>query len=382
MTRIVAHVDLDAFYASVEQLDHPEWRGRPVVVGADPQGGRGRGVVATCSYEARQHGIRSAMPISQAWRRAPPDTVWVWPRFQRYSEVSEQVFGILRASGAVVEPASIDEGYVELTDRVASFEEAAALAAALQRRIRRETGVSASIGVGPNKLVAKIATDVRKPAGLTVVRAEEAASFLAPMPARKIPGIGPKTEAALDAAGIRTCADVAAAPLPLLGAIVGSWAPSLQSHARGQDDSPVVADWERKSIGSETTFLADEDDREAILRAFDELAGEAAAHLAQEKLLARTVTIKLRLSNFTTFTRARTLPGPFGDAATVREAARRLFLENDPGGPLRLVGVRLTGLAGGGQTTLSRWSADLLGEADAWRPPPDGGDHPRPWRFE
>lgn len=373
LARVVLHLDLDAFYASVEQLDHPEWRGRPVVVGADPQGGRGRGVVATASYEARAHGIRSAMPVSQAWRRAPAETVWVWPRFARYGEKSEEVFAVLRATGAVVEPASIDEAYLDLTERVAGFAEARALAAALRRRIRHEAGVTASVGVGPNKLVAKIASDANKPDGLTVVREEDAEAFLAPLPARKIPGVGPKTEAALDAAGLRTCGDVAAAPLALLASIVGSWAPVLRAHARGLDDSPVVADWERKSVGSETTFLADEGDRDAILRTIDELASEAARALAEEGLLARTVTVKIRLADYTTFTRARTLPGPFGDAATAQEAARRLFLENDPGAPLRLVGVRLTGLTEGGQATLARWSADVLGEAAPWSPR---------WRFD
>lgn len=371
--RIILHLDLDAFYASVEQLDHPEWRGLPVVVGADPQEGRGRGVVATASYEARRFGIHSAMPISQAWRRAPPETVWTFPRFARYSELSGRVFAILRATRGVVEPASIDEGYVDLTPRVADLSEAEALGRAVKRRIRHEIGVTASVGIGPNKLVAKIATEAHKPDGLTVVAAADAERFLAPLPARKIPGIGPKTEAALDAAGIRTCADLAAAPAGLLASVVGSWGPMLAAHARGIDETPVAADWERKSVGAETTFLEDQHDRGEILSALDALADEAVAGLAGEGLLARTVTVKIRLADFTTFTRARTFPGPVSDAGPVREAARRLFLENDAGEPVRLVGVRLTNLVEGGQATLSRWSADVLGEAEGWRPR---------WRFE
>ncbi|HWH09064.1 MAG TPA: DNA polymerase IV, partial [Candidatus Thermoplasmatota archaeon] len=194
--RFVIHVDLDAFFASVEELDHPEWRGFPLVVGADPQGGRGRGVVTTANYEARKFGVRSAMPISQAWQLCP-QARYVPPRFERYAEKSSEVFRVLREMADAVEPASIDEGYLDATPRAATFAEAVELARRAQARIREATALSASVGVATSKLVAKIATDMRKPAGLTAVPPGTEEAFLAPLPARKIPGVGPKTEARL-----------------------------------------------------------------------------------------------------------------------------------------------------------------------------------------
>ena len=367
--RFVIHMDLDAFFASVEELDHPEWAGFPLVVGADPQAGRGRGVVTTANYEARKFGVRSATPISQAWQLCP-HARFVRPRFERYAEKSGEVFRVLRGMADLVEPASIDEGYVDATGRAATFADAVALARAVQERIRAETSLSASVGVATSKLVAKIATDMRKPAGLTAVPPGTEEAFLAPLPARKIPGVGPKTEARLAELGIATCADLAAAPASLLAREFGSWGPRLGQLARGIDDSPVEASWERKSVGSETTFDRDEADPEEWERTLRTLADEVGASLREEGRVARTVTLKVRLQGFETHTRARTLPRPVSDAATLARVALDLLREFAPPRPVRLLGLRATGLGGdaGEQATMDAWPADLLGEQSPWRP--------------
>ena len=367
--RFVLHVDLDAFYASVEELDHPEWKGHPLVVGADPQGGRGRGVVTTANYEARRFGVRSAMPISQAWQLCP-HARYVFPRFERYAEKSGEVFRVVREMADLVEPAGIDEGYLDVSSRAATFPEAVEVARALQRRIRDETMLSASVGVATSKLVAKIATDMQKPAGLTAVPPGTEEAFLAPLPARKIPGVGPKTEARLLELGLVTCADLAAAPASLLAREFGSWGPRLGQLARGLDDAPVEVGWERKSLGSETTFDRDEADPEEWARTLRSLAAEIAASLREEGRVARTVTLKVRLQGFETHTRARTLPMPVDDAGTLERVAAELLREFAPARPVRLLGLRVTGLGGasGEQATMDAWPADLLGEQPAWRP--------------
>ncbi|HLE97875.1 MAG TPA: DNA polymerase IV, partial [Candidatus Thermoplasmatota archaeon] len=213
--RRILHVDLDAFYASVETRERPELVGLPVIVGADPKEGRGRGVVTTASYEARRFGVRSAMPISQAWRLCPQG-VFVPPRFDLYHDVSERLFGILRATGAVVEAASIDEAYLDASTLAADFVEARALARRIQDAVLDAERVSASVGVASNKLVAKIATDMRKPAGVTVVPAGKEVAFLGPLPVRKIPGVGPKTEGQLRDMHVTTCGDLARTPAGVL----------------------------------------------------------------------------------------------------------------------------------------------------------------------
>lgn len=370
MTRLVLHVDLDAFYASVEELDHPEWKGHPLVVGADPQEGRGRGVVATCNYEARAFGVRSAMPISEAWRRCP-HARYVFPRFERYHEKSEEVFVLLHRAAEAVEPASIDEAYLDVTDRVGGYEGALALARALQARIRHEAGLSASLGVATSKLVAKIATDMRKPAGITGVPPGTEEAFLAPLPARRLPGVGPKGEERLLEAGVATCADLAALPAERLRRLFGSWGPHLGEMARGVDASPVVTSWERKSVGGETTFLRDVDDPRQWEETVEGLARDAAEHLRTEGLLARTVTLKVRLTGFETYTRARSLPQPTSDPDAFTRTALALLRENAPERPVRLLGVRLSALSkpgAGEQADLSQWPPDRHGEAPAWRP--------------
>lgn len=371
MTRRIFHVDLDAFYASVEELDHPEYKGSPLVVGADPKEGRGRGVVTTANYEARKFGIRSAMPISEAYRRCPTAR-FVYPRFERYHGKSEEMFAVLRAWCDVVEGASIDEAYLDVTARTADFAAAVALAGDIQRAIRERTQLSSSFGVASNKLVAKIASDMRKPGGLVPVPPGTEAGFLAPLPARKIPGVGPKSEERLLAMGIATCGELAAAPTHVLADAFGVWGPRLRQLARGEDDTPVATGWERKSLGSETTFSEDASDPAEWECTLDELARGAAAQLREEGLTARTVTLKVRLTGFETHTRARSLPVATDDPDTLVRTAVQLLHENPPPRAVRLLGVRLTHLEGRGTSTqidLRHWPADLLGEAEPWEAP-------------
>lgn len=370
MRRII-HVDLDAFYASVEELDHPEWAGHPLVVGADPQEGRGRGVVATANYAARAFGIRSAMPISEAWRRCPTAR-YVYPRFERYHEKSAEVFAVFREMADQLEVASIDEAYMDVTARTTDFDAAVTLAREMQRAVRERTGLSASFGVASNKLVAKIASDMQKPGGVTPVTPGTEAAFLAPLPARRIPGVGPKTEERLVDMGVTTCGDLATLAPAALADAFGVWGPRLAQLASGIDDTPVSSEWARKSLGSETTFARDSTDAAEWSRTVDELARSVGAHLRDERLLARTVTLKVRVTGFDTTTRARTLASATDDADAIAHVAAALLRENMPDKPVRLLGVRLSHLqtrGGARQRDLRDWPADLLGEAEAWVAP-------------
>jgi nucleotidyltransferase/DNA polymerase involved in DNA repair len=311
------------------------------------------------------------MPISEAWRRAGANARYVPPRFSRYHEKSMEVFALLARSAATVEPASIDEAYLDLSD-APTFAEAIDRARALQERIHRECGITASLGVAASKLVAKIATDLRKPNGLTAVTPGTEEEFLAPLPARKIPGVGPKTEERLKELGIETCEQLAAAPEPLLAREFGAWGPRLAQLARGLDDSPVEVGWERKSLGSETTFDRDETDPAEWERTLRALGEEIGASLREERRKGRTVTLKVRLSGFETHTRARTLAAPTAEGALLGAVAVELLREFAPDRPLRLLGVRVTSLVeedgSSVQATLRDWPADVLGEAEAWEP--------------
>lgn len=367
--RFVLHVDLDAFYASVEELDHPEYKGHPLVVGADPQGGRGRGVVTTANYAARTFGIRSAMPISEAYRRCP-DARFVFPRFERYAQKSDEVFTVLREGADAMEPASIDEAYLDLSSRCDTFQAAIDHAKALQRRVEEATQLTASMGIASNKLVAKIATDMQKPRGLTVVLPGEEETFLAPLAVRKIPGVGPKSDEKLREMGIETIAQLAATSPSILQREFGVWGPRLSQMAHGIDDAPVQTDWERKSVGGETTFMQDTADPTVWRATVAELARAAAASLAEEGTLARTVTLKVRLIGFETYTRARTLPMPTGDGEAFARAAFDLLEASPPTRAVRLLGVRLSHLVPREtrQRLLDEWDAARMGEAPPWRP--------------
>lgn len=332
---------MDAFYASVEQRDQPELRGQPVLVGGSP---RSRGVVAAASYEARVFGCRSAMPMRTAVRLCPHAEI-VRPRFSRYREVSAQIMSIFRDVSPLVEPLSLDEAFIDVTHRVSEGATPAELGQWIRDRVKRETQLTVSCGVATSKSVAKIASDQDKPDGLTVVPPGREAAFLAPLSISDLWGVGPKTAERLRGAGLETIGDLAERPLPWLVDRFGSRGEWFWQLARGDDDRSVAVERETKSISSETTFAEDVGGEGKLSAIVSEQAHSVAKRLTEHGMRARTVQIKLRLSDFTTFTRQRTLPSPTLDAALIERTALELLRQQlSPVRKFRLVGVGVSGL--------------------------------------
>ncbi len=346
MDRDILHIDMDAFFAAVEQRDHPEWRGKPVVVGARPDQ---RGVVSTCSYEARAFGVRSAMPSSEAGRRCP-HAVFVPPDMARYGAVSRQVFAIFERFTPLVEPVSVDEAFLDVTGAHRLFGDSTAIAGRIRAAIREETdGLTASVGVAGNKFLAKLASEMHKPDGLTVVpRApQEILRFLEPLPVGRLWGVGAVTREQLERAGYRTVGDIqragAASLAALLGAHTAAW---LQRLARGDDDRDVITDWDEKSLSREHTFAADCGDAAKVRAVLCALTEDVGRRLRAAERFARTAKLKLRWSDFQTLTRQKTFATAVCDDFTLREAACAL-LDGEPlVKPVRLVGFGVTGLCG------------------------------------
>lgn len=338
--RIIMHLDMDSFYASVEMRDRPELKGKPVVIGADPKNGKGRGVVSTCSYEARAFGIRSAMPISQAFVLCP-HAVFLFPDFPQYVKASVDVMALLKTYGFPVQQVSIDEAFLDVS-RLRTFPAAYDLAIRIKDTITRQLGLTCSIGIAPTKVVAKIASDINKPDGLTVVEPENLFSFLAPMPVRKIPGIGKKAEVNLFEMGIRTIRDLVACDIQLLIARFGRSAITLQGITAGVDTCGVEERDCVKSVSRETTFSNDTNNDQLIAATIDALAEEVCRNLCDESLHCRTVTVKVRFKGFITKTKARTLPHYTNDTATVRMCAHTLLREIFDDRKIRLLGIRLS----------------------------------------
>lgn len=339
--RHIIHADMDAFYASVEQRDQPELRGKPVLVGGSP---RSRGVVAAASYEARVFGCRSAMPMRTAVRLCPHAEI-VRPRFSRYREVSSQIMSIFRDVSPLVEPLSLDEAFIDVTHRVNEGATPAELGQWIRDRVNRETKLTVSCGVATSKSVAKIASDQDKPDGLTVVPPGREAAFLAPLSISDLWGVGPKTAERLRGAGLETIGDLAERPLPWLVDRFGSRGEWFWQLARGQDDRGVSVERETKSISSETTFAEDVGGEGKLSAIVSEQAHSVAKRLTEHGMRARTVQIKLRLSDFTTFTRQRTLSSPTIDAALIERTALELLRQQlSPVRKFRLVGVGVSGL--------------------------------------
>jgi DNA polymerase IV (archaeal DinB-like DNA polymerase) len=351
--RIILHLDMDSFYASVEMRERPEIRGKPVVVGADPKNGKGRGVVATCSYEARAFGIRSAMPISQAFALCP-HAVFLPTDFPSYARASADVMAILRSYGYPLQQVSIDEAFLDIS-LAGSFSAARDVSAEIKKTIREQLGLNCSIGVGSGKVVAKIASDFRKPDGLTVVEPEELTGFLAPLPVRKIPGIGKKTEAELFEIGIKTIGDLTRYDTRSLIGRFGPGAVCLQDIARGVDDSKVEERDGMKSVSRERTFEKDTSDAQAIFQTMDALAHEVYRSLVEEHFRFRTLTDKVRYTGFITKTKARTLFHNTDDERVIRACAQALLRELIDDRKIRLLGLRLSSLEkrDACQTTLS-----------------------------
>lgn len=346
MFRVICHMDMDAFYASVEQRDAPELRGRPVIVGSPPTQ---RGVVCAASYEARKFGIRSAMPSATAGRLCPSG-VFVRPRMDRYAEESRAIMALVAQTGAIVEQMSIDEAYMDLSaqcqaaDPDASLRAAQPMALELKARIARERQLTATIGIAANKLLAKIASDHRKPDGLTLIPEQEKVAFLAPLPVRALYGVGKVTSETLNRAGLLTVGDLQNHTGDLR-ALVGSFGPRLKEFAFGQDDRPLELGDEIKSISGEETFLRDTDDRRILRACLKTQALDIAARLQHRHLGARTVQVKVRYGNFTTLSRQISVEEPLVEAADLyRLACYLLGRDQLVCRPLRLLGLGVSGL--------------------------------------
>jgi len=337
----IIHVDMDAFYTSIEQRDQPELRGRPVVVGGDP---RSRGVVAAASYEARRFGIHSAMPCREAYRRCS-QAVFLPPRIGYYAEVGRQIRAIFHTITDLVEPLSLDEAYLDVTENHLGEPLARALAVHVKARIKAELDLTASAGVGPSKFIAKIASDLRKPDGLVVIPPERVAEFVAGLPIEKLWSVGPATAARLHALGIRSGADLRARPVTELRGLLGKHGEFLHGLAHGIDERRVTPWREPKSKGSERTFAEDVSDLGALLESLDEQVERVLRSLDKLERTARTVTVKVRYADFTTITRSRTLPRGVGEARVLHETAADLLIHQSDAGrrPVRLIGVSVGG---------------------------------------
>ena len=351
MFRVIFHLDMDAFYASVEQRDRPELRGRPVIVGSPPTQ---RGVVCAASYEARKFGIRSAMPSITAGRLCPKGA-FVPPRMEVYKAESAEIMRLISVPGIIVEQVSIDEAYLDVSGWVDSLPEAPldtdeALVAALplarelKARIRGERRITATIGIAANKFLAKLGSDYQKPDGLTLIPERDKAQFLRPLPVRTVHGVGRVTDEVLQKAGINTIGDLQDYPGDLR-AFVGSFAGRLKEYAFGQDDRPLEIDDTIKSISSEETFLKDTDDRTILKRSLREQAEEVSGKLRRRRLEAQTVQVKLRYSDFTTLSRQVTLEEPVVESREIyRTACFLLARERLVSRPLRLIGLGVSNL--------------------------------------
>ena len=338
MSRVIAHVDMDAFYVSVELLRRPELRGKPVVVvmGSDPNA---RGVVAAASYEARKFGVHSAMPLVTARRRCP-QMILLTADHAHYRAASRPVMEILRRYSDAVEVAGFDEAYLDLSGSPAPK----ARARRLKEDVRGETGLVCSVGIGPNKLVAKIASDLDKPDGFCVLSSESMLEAVGDRSARLIPGVGPKTEERLARAGIRTVADLAGADPEALNGAIGHGGADLQRRARGLDDRELETNRVRKSESRETTFAIDVTDRDTLTETLDRLAESVCKGLAEQGIEGRTITVKLRLAPFVTRTRSQTLERATCDPALVATTARELLGRFELDSAVRLIGVGVSSL--------------------------------------
>jgi DNA polymerase-4 len=341
--RKIIHVDMDAFFASVEQRDEPGLRGKPVAVG----GSSGRGVVAAASYEARKFGVRSAMPSLTA-KRLCPDLIFRKARFAVYAEVSQQIRAVFREFTPHVEPLSLDEAYLDVTEDLRGIGSATRIAELIRQRIRAETGLTASAGVSYNKFLAKLASDQNKPDGLCVIRPGQGAMFVHALPVRRFHGVGPRGAEKMARLGIETGADLAAKDIAWLRQHFGSFADYLYRAARGIDLRPVRANRIRKSLGGERTFNEDLSSGQALRAALVDIVEIVWARIAENEARGRTVTLKMKYTDFQIATRARSLPHPVGDKAEFAHIARALLDEQLPlPMPIRLMGLTLSSLEGG-----------------------------------
>ena len=340
--RAILHIDMDAFYASVEEHDRPELKGKLLIVG----GTGGRGVVAAASYAVRRYGVRSAMPMREALRRCP-QAICVQPRMARYKEVSEQVFAIFHEFTPLVEGLSLDEAFLDVTSSQQLLGSAETIAGEIRRRIVRQTGLTASVGIAPNKLLAKIASDLNKPDGMCRIGADNMRVILDALPVEKLFGVGPKTLPVVHAEGIRSCGELRSAGDAALWRAFGKHGKTMRERASGIDDRPVVPDREEKSISAEETYATDIRGRARLTVELLRLADRIASRLRAHDLAAGTVSVKIRRDDFTTYTRQRSLGSPTQDSAVVSAAATTLlekWLAAQPDAAVRLLGVGVSDL--------------------------------------
>jgi DNA polymerase-4 len=338
--RRILHIDMDAFFSSVEQKRHPELVGKPVVVGGggDPTK---RGVVSTASYEARKFGIHSAMPLRTAYKLCP-DAVFLPVDYEEYSRVSERIKEILREFTPIIEDVGIDEAFLDISSIDKPSEE---IAKEIKRRIKDETDLTCSIGIAPNKLLAKMASDMQKPDGFTIIKDEDVESHIWPLPARKLWGVGPKTETYLKEIGIKTIGELASLSLDRLIEEFGqSYGNYLYEASRGMDESPLITHWEPKSISRETTFQRDVDNWQVIAKTLVELTKEVVISMKEEGYQGRTITVKVRFSDFKTYTRAKTLAESTVSLDEIRRAAFDCLKRFELKKKVRLIGMRIGNL--------------------------------------
>lgn len=335
---------MDCFYAQVHMRDDPTLRGKPVVIGGSPQG---RGVVAAASYEVRRFGVRSAMPAARAVKLCP-HAIFLKPDFPRYRAESGEIFAILRDFTPIVQPASLDEAYLDVTDYLDPWGSATAIAVEIRRRVLEERNLTISVGVGPNRLIAKIASDQDKPNGLTVVKPQQVQAFLDPLSVRRLHGVGPATEKALNKLGLTTIAELRAVELDVLTQRFGSFGRGLWNASRGIDERPVRTHRERKSLGHERTYARNIETLEEMDAQLEDLAERVAAGLLKREFAARTITVKARYPDFTTPSRSRTFEHPVTSARQIAGVAKELLRQTEAGEkPVRLLGVTASNLSKG-----------------------------------
>jgi len=340
-------LDMDHFYTALEEREHPEIKGNPVIVGSDPKEGKGRGVVSTSNYEARKSGVRSGMPISQAWRLCPR-AVYLPPNFPLYIKVSGEIMEIARKYAGKFEQWGIDEAFLDVSGKVGDWVGAELLARQIKQEIKEKEGITASIGVGPSKLVAKVASDYQKPDGLTIVKEEEVEKFLDPLPVRKLLWVGRKTEARLKELGVNTIGDLARYDPSALSSMFGVMGLQMHLMAKGIDRSEVEERVGVKSVSHETTFEEDTADSTTIFQALDALCEDVLKETVSQNLLFKTVTVKIRYQGFETHTRSKTLPFLTNRLRDLQKIANELlFINLHKDRKVRLIGVRVSSLVSG-----------------------------------
>ncbi|MFA5389510.1 MAG: DNA polymerase IV [Candidatus Omnitrophota bacterium] len=340
--RYIIHIDMDAFFAAIEQRDNPAYRDKPVVVGADPRQGAGRGVVSTCSYEAREFGIHSAMPISIAYKKCP-QAIFLPVDYKKYSDVSGKILGILESFSSEIEPVSIDEAFLDISRDYKLIGSARDMCVAIKDKIKKETGLTASIGLAPTKMAAKIASGLQKPDGLVEVKEGEVPGFLKPLDVELLWGVGKKTKAVLNDMGIFTIGDISERTELELVSLFGKNGQWLWEMSRGIDESEVVTEREAKSISNETTFEKDTRDPGKIEKELARLCEMVSDRLREEGLKGKTITLKIRLEGFQTYTRARTLADPTNFSDELIETIRELYGNFEiRDKKVRLLGVRVS----------------------------------------